>query len=75
MTEMTWELLVKVYDRVEAEMMKAALEAIEIPAELVQEGVGEIIPTSFGKLAEVQVFVPKKKAQEAQAWLAKYDEG
>ena len=28
MTEMTWELLTKIYDRIEAEMMKAALEAL-----------------------------------------------
>ena len=75
MTEMTWELLVKVYDRVEAEMMKAALEAIAIPSELIQESVGETIPVGFGKFAEVQIFVPKKKAQEAQAWLDEYDKG
>ncbi|HID39153.1 MAG TPA: DUF2007 domain-containing protein [Calditrichaeota bacterium] len=73
MTEMRWELLVKIYDRVEAEMMKSALEAMEIPAELVQESVGGTIPVSFGKFAEVQIFVPKEKAKEAQVWLAEYD--
>ncbi len=74
MTEMTWELLTKVYDRIEAEMIKAALKAIKIPSELVQESVGGTIPAvGFGKFAEVQVFVPKKKMKEAQAWLDEYD--
>ncbi len=72
MTEMTWELLTKVYDRIEAEMMKAALEALEIPTELAQESVGGTIPVSFGKFAEVHVFVPKEKLDEANAWLESY---
>ena len=73
MTEMTWEKLTKVYDRIEAEMMKAALEALEIPAELMQESVGGTIPVSFGKFAEVQIFVPKDKLEDAQAWLEGYE--
>ncbi|MCP4142086.1 MAG: DUF2007 domain-containing protein [Chloroflexi bacterium] len=72
MTEMTWELLTKVYDRIEAEMMKAALETLKIPTELVQESVGGTIPVSFGKFAEIRVFVPKEKFDEAKAWLEGY---
>ncbi len=74
MAAMTWDLLTKVYDRIEAEMMKSALEALEIPVELVQEGAGGSIPLSFGKLAEVQIFVPKVKWNEAQEWLRSYGE-
>ena len=73
MTEMTWKKLTKVYDRIEAEMMKAAFEALEIPAELIQESVGGTMPVSFGKFAEVQIFVPKEKLTEAQAWLESYE--
>ncbi|MBT3316145.1 MAG: DUF2007 domain-containing protein [Anaerolineae bacterium] len=72
MTEMTWELLTKVYDRIEAEMMKAALEALKIPVELAQESVGGTIPVSFGKFAEIHIFVPKEKLEEAHVWLETY---
>ena len=72
MTEMTWELLTKVYDRIEAEMIKAALEALEIPTELAQESVGGTIPVSFGKFAEIHIFVPKEKFKEAHEWLETY---
>ena len=70
---MNWQLLTKVYDRIEAEMIKAALEALEISAELAQESVGGTMPVSFGKFAEVQIFVPKEKFEEASAWLKDYD--
>lgn len=70
---MTWEILTEVYDRIEAEMMKAALEALEIPVELAQESVGGTIPVSFGKFAKVHLFVPKEKYQEASAWLESYN--
>jgi len=72
MSEMTWKLLTKVYDRIEAEMMKSALEALEISSELAQESVGGTIPVSFGKFAEIQVFVPKEKFEEAREWLETY---
>ena len=74
MARMTWGLLTKVYDRIEAEMIKSALEALEIPVELVREGAGESIPFSFGKLAEVQIFVPKVKLPAAEDWLKNYTE-
>ena len=72
MTGMTWEILTKVYDRIEAEMMKSALEALEIPVELAQESVGGSIPVSFGKFAEIHLFVPKEKFEEASEWLEVY---
>lgn len=73
MNEMTWEVLTKVYDRIEAEMMKAALEALGIPVELAQESVGGTIPVSVGAFAEIHVFVPQEKFEEAKAWLEMYE--
>lgn len=73
MSEMTWQLLTEVYDRIEAEMIKAALEALEIPAELVQESVGSTIPVSFGQAAKVHIFVPKKDVDDALEWLKRYE--
>jgi len=70
---MNWALLTKVYDRIEAEMMKSALEALEISVELAQESVGGTIPVSFGKFAEVQVFVPNSQLKEAKEWLENYN--
>jgi len=70
---MTWELLTEVYDRIEAEMMKSALEALEISVELAQESVGGTIPVSFGKFAKVHIFVPKDKFEEASGWLEGYN--
>ena len=73
MSEMKWEILTKVYDRIEAEMMKAALETLEIPVELAQESVGGTIPVGFGAFAEIHLFVPKDKMEEAKAWLEVYE--
>lgn len=72
MSKMTWQFLTEVYDRIEAEMIKSALEALEIPVELAQESVGSTIPVSFGKFAKVHLFVPKEKYQEASDWLKDY---
>jgi len=73
MLEMTWDSLEKVYDHIQVEMMKTAPEAIEIPAEFVQESVGAKIPFEYGKLSEVQFLVPKEKTKEAQLWLDEFD--
>jgi propanediol dehydratase small subunit len=70
---MEWKILTKVYDRIEAEMMKAALNALEIPVEIAQESVGGTIPVSFGAFAEIHVFVPKEKFKEASEWLETYE--
>ena len=46
---------------------------MEISVGLAQESVGSTIPVSFGKFAEVQVFVPKEKFEEASDWLEVYE--
>ena len=74
MAEIKWALLTKVYARLEAEMMKAALETLDIPVELAQEGAGHwAIPLNFGDFAEVHLFVPKEKLSEASEWLDDYN--
>ncbi|MCF6278232.1 MAG: hypothetical protein L3J16_05710 [Anaerolineales bacterium] len=73
MNTMQWEVLTEVFDRLEAEMMKAALEALAIDVELSQESVGATIPVNFGSFGRVQIFVPKEKMTEAQAWLKEYE--
>lgn len=73
MSEMQWKILTKVYDRVEAEMMKSALESLDIPVEFAQESVGGTIPVSFGAFAEIHIFVPHEKYDDAKAWLEIYE--
>ncbi len=73
MSEISWKILTKVYDRVEAEMMKAALETLGIDVEFAQESVGGTIPVSFGAFAEIHIFVPSEKFDEAQSWLEMYE--
>ena len=73
MNEMQWKILTKVYDRVEAQMMKAALEALDIPVEMAQESAGSLYPVNFGKMAEIHLFVPNDKFEEASAWLEMYE--
>ena len=73
MSDIQWKILTKVYDRVEGEMMKEALEALGIPAELVRESAAGLYPTTFGSIAETHVFVPSEKFDEASAWLEMYE--
>jgi hypothetical protein len=76
MDEMKWELLLDVYDRTEAEMIKSALEAEGIRSELFQEGAGHwAYPTTIGPLGRVQIFVPKDRLEQARQWLDAYQKG
>ncbi len=75
MTTSGWEYLTELYDRLEAEMVKSALEAEGIPAVLSQEAAGNLYPVTFGDLARIQVFVPQASLAEARDWLAKYEKG
>ena len=73
MSKIQWKILTKLHDRVEAQMMKAALETLDIPVEIAQEGAGDLFPVSFGKMAEIHLFVPDEKFEEASAWLDMYE--
>lgn len=77
MDELKWELLTEVQGRAEAEVLKAYLLASGIEdVELFQEALGQhIYPTTLDILGNVQVFVPKEQAAEAQVLLDEYING
>lgn len=74
MDELKWELLTEVQGRAEAEVLKAYLLGNGIEdVELFQEALGQhIYPTTLDILGNVQVFVPKEQAAEAQEFLKEY---
>jgi hypothetical protein len=70
--------LVSVYKaagQLEAEMIKAFLEAQEIPVALNQESVGRTFGLSAGRLGQVQVLVPNSRVDEANKVLKDLREG
>ncbi len=75
MTSAPWEYLTEFYDRLEAEMVKAALEAEGIPLILSQEAAGSLYPVTFGELARIEAFVSAENLERARAWLAEYERG
>jgi len=66
MDEMKWEKLAEIYGRLEAEGLKSFLEAEGIQVELIQEAIGQLIPTNYDIFGRVQVFVPKEQFEEAK---------
>ncbi|GAB4544390.1 MAG: hypothetical protein Fur002_17570 [Anaerolineales bacterium] len=72
--ELKWELLAKIYGRMEADLVKSYLEAYGIDVELFQESIGQnIYPTTVDMLGKVQVFVSKENAKQARALLEEYN--
>ena len=70
MPDLNYQLLVELNSRMEADLLKAYLEAQDIPAELFQESIGQnVYPVSISGLGSVQVFVPKAKFDEAKSAL------
>jgi hypothetical protein len=72
MDEMKWEKLVEIYGRLEAEGVKSFLEAEGIKVELIQEAIGQLIPTNYDIFGRVQVFVPKEQFAEAKTLFEAY---
>ncbi len=73
---MEWVCLIKVSNRLEAEMIKAALEAQEIPTHIFQEGAVRFgYAMAVGPLAEMEVCVPSNRITEAETWLEDYLNG
>ncbi len=66
MEEMKWDKLAEVYGRLEAEGVKSFLEAGGIQVELIQEAIGQLIPTNYDAFGRVQIFVPKEQFEEAE---------
>jgi len=76
MSESSWATLLEVNSRLEAEIMKEALEAQGIPAEIFQEGAMRYAyPVTVGPFSKVEICVPKERLKEAQGWLADYESG
>jgi hypothetical protein len=71
MTEPRWATLFEAAHRMEAEIVKEALEAQGFPAEIFQEGVMHY--TYLG--GKIEVCVPDNRLEEARVWLAEYEEG
>jgi hypothetical protein len=73
MSKIEWETLLIVDDRIEAEILKGALEAQGILTEIFQEGAIRFgYPVNVGPLARVEICVPSNRLTEAQAWLEFY---
>ena len=72
MNEMKWEKLADVYGRLEAEAVKSFLEAQGMQVELIQEAIGQLIPTNYDAFGRVQVFVPKEQFTEAKELFEAY---
>ena len=72
MDEMKWEKLAEVYGRLEAEAIKSFLEAEGISVELIQEAIGQLIPTNYDAFGRVQIFVPKEQFANASELFEAY---
>lgn len=76
MSDREWVTLLEVNDRLEAEIIKDALEAQGIPAAYFQEGVVQFgYPVSVGPMSVVEICVPGDQLEEAEAWLEAYENG
>lgn len=72
MKENDWTTLLEVFDRLQAEIIKEALEAQGISAEIFQEGVAHYIYPVGGPLGKIEICVPASQLQIALAWLDEY---
>jgi hypothetical protein len=76
MSTKDWVTLIEVNDRLEAEIIKEALEAHAIPAEIFQEGITHFAyPVNVGPMARVEICVPVEHFENAKAWLDEYQSG
>lgn len=71
MSDIHWATLLEVVDRLEAEIIKEALEAQDIPAEIFQEGAMHYAYTG----GKIEICVPNDRVEEASAWLSEYQNG
>ena len=73
MDKLTYELLIEVNGRMEAELLKSYLEAEGVPVEIFQEAIGHhIYPVAIDGLGLTQLFVPKDRAAEAHKLLEQF---
>jgi len=75
MDKLTYELLIEVNGRMEADLIKSYLEAEGIPVEIFQEAVGHhVYPVTIDGLGLTQLFVPKVRAVEARELLKQFQD-
>jgi hypothetical protein len=74
MTESNWRLLTKIQGRWEADIVKGYLALHGIDSYLVQEAIGQLIPTNLDIFGRVEIFVPKEDLGIARELMAKYFE-
>jgi len=72
MDEMKWKKLADVYGRLEAEAIKSYLEAEGVSVELIQEAIGQLIPTNLDAFGQVQLFVSINQLEKARSLLENY---
>jgi len=71
-----WKTLFVASSVLEAEILKGALLAQEIPAEIFVEGAARYgYAINVGPLGEVQLCVPDDRWEEANRWLEAYQRG
>jgi hypothetical protein len=75
MSENEWVTLMQVFDRLDGEIIKEALEAQGIPSQLFQEGVSHYIYPGSAPMGRIEVCVPSERLVEATAWLEAYNNG
>jgi hypothetical protein len=73
MTEIEWVALMEVFDRLEGEILKEALEAQGIPAQLFQEGISHYLYPVGGPMGRIEICVPSDRLEQASAWLVDYN--
>lgn len=73
MPEPRWTTLMEAAHRMEAEIIKEALEAQGFPAEIFQDGAMHAYLGNIG--GKIEVCVPSTRIDEARAWFAEYEEG
>lgn len=72
MSKLEWQTLIEVNDRGGAEVIKAALAAQGIHAELFQEAAGTVHGLTGGLLGKVEICVAPADLPAALAWLEAY---
>ena len=75
MSENEWVALMEVFDRLEAEILKEALTAQGIPAQLFQEGLSHYLYPVSGPMGRIEICVPNNRLQDALSWLKEYNSG
>ncbi|MEI6290536.1 MAG: hypothetical protein WCP19_08895 [Chloroflexota bacterium] len=73
MTNNEWVTLIELFDRLEAEIFKEAIEAQGIPCELFQEGISHYLYPVSGPLGKIDVCVPSARMKDASEWLEAYN--